>query len=276
MIARPRVCVLLLFAALALLLQGALLPAPARSATRLASVSSSYNGPAVVQSRARSAVAFRWTGSTWERARLKRGLRVKARRYGTGWSWVYVRSGWHAIRSSSLRRVVATGATLTLVGPATDNYKAAYNPDTNAPENRTWLSWLRLRAAGTTWNVDDGQPLISERLRVTASNGRTAYLSAQTRSANAALLSFRVGPQPLLWGLFLQLESRSHLQSTPVAVQLYLHTAQGRVLARTSAGYRYDRSLAAAPAGSVEHNGPGGRWYVNGAATRTNVQIGRD
>ena len=46
---------------------------------------------------------------------------------------------------------VASGATLVIDDPITDNYKASYNADPSATELRTWFSIRSITAGGTSW-----------------------------------------------------------------------------------------------------------------------------
>lgn len=172
----------------------------------------------------------------------------------------------------------AAAEVLRIEDPITDNYKASFNADPSKPELRTWLAWQAVAAAGTRW-----RPIAPSNFQFT--NGSVAVNAEDGRSGT---LDVRVlsGPMssPVLvrtdatnaasggrWGPLGTLTDRDALRSSPAQLGLSL-VVDGTVLATGSISYRHDAALAAAPAGHLEYNGPGGRWFVGSTATRTNEE----
>ena len=156
----------------------------------------------------------------------------------------------------------------------TDNYKASFNDDPDVPEGRTWLAIKHLRRGGK-----DLSPVAAEQIQerpdlcragVQSCVGSTATLNIQRGRELVQLATFRVGPQPDQWGPLLQLY-RPLRAGERVVVALEQEGKAGLLLE-----YRYDPSIAKAAPGSLEFNGPGGRWYIGGIHTPTNVELGRD
>jgi hypothetical protein len=157
-------------------------------------------------------------------------------------------------------------------GAATDNYKASFNDDPDAPELRTWLALHELELDGVRYAPPASDTLLHETLTLQSaeSPSDTIEVSVRIVSGPGSTLQLRTGPQRELWGPLLQLSSRDALQSTPVLIEL----STGDDSQPLRLEYRYDESLAQAPESSLEHNGPGGRWYVGGTATATNLELG--
>lgn len=157
-----------------------------------------------------------------------------------------------------------------LCGAATDNYKASYNDD-DRPERRTWLAIHEVEVDGVRWRPVPGTPLAADELeleRVDGAEGRrTARVEIAVGPGDAVTL--RTGPQRGLWGPLLTIDSARALEREAVVVRLAFGDADA-----VDVEYRYDEALAAAPEDSLEHRGPGGRWYVAGIATATNLELG--
>lgn len=170
-------------------------------------------------------------------------------------------------------------SSLRLCGARTDNYKDCYNTPDGYVETRTWLNWQQLFARGARYRRAARVPQFSNRIKVIRLRGnrkmpRRGYITVAARTGNVHLLSLRTGPPARLWGPLLQLQDPAALTSRSVQIQLRLHRPDGRIVARTNASYRRDARLAAAEPGSPEHNGPAGRWYVGGARTSTDLELG--
>lgn len=186
------------------------------------------------------------------------------------------------------RAAPTSGATVQLVDVATDNYKASFNEDPSVPERRTWLSSKQLEVDGATWEPDPstmpkpgGVELVNEVVLVPVgartSTGGTAHVRVRlARTAEQA--TFRLGPQEGRWGPLLTIPDRDSLSTSPIQLVLTIEGIHGtdRVTAfdAIELEYRHDPQLAAAPEGDLEHNGPGGRWFVDGEPTETNVEAG--
>lgn len=170
----------------------------------------------------------------------------------------------------------ATAPTMSLDDPITDNYKASYNADPSRPELRTWLAMQRIVVSGTTW-----QPVVPSEISVVsggsvdvvAADGRSGRLVAQVASgpfANPPL--WRIDPASAAsggrWGILATVTDRQMLTTTPARVQLTLFVGS-EAFGTGLLEYRYDAKFANAAQGNIEYNGPGGRWYVGGVATRS-------
>lgn len=166
---------------------------------------------------------------------------------------------------------------LTSAGAFTDNYKASYNADPTATELRTWLAMRRVAAAGVTYTPVSvpatGFRFVaaSTGLAVKGSDGSRAVLSARTGSSNALGQGFFRIDASGLFGLLIQERSREALRAGPVREVLSLVRGT-TLLAQLRADYTYDAAVFDAAPGSIEYNGPGGRWWVDGVATRLNWQ----
>lgn len=165
---------------------------------------------------------------------------------------------------------------MSLEDPITDNYKASYNADPSKPELRTWLAMQRIVVAGTTW-----QPVVPSAISVVsggsvdvmAADGRSGRLVAQVASGpfgNPPL--WRIDPASASsggrWGILATVSDRQALATTPARVQLTLFVGT-EAFGTGLLEYRYDAKFANAAPGNIEYNGPGGRWYVGGVATRS-------
>jgi hypothetical protein len=159
--------------------------------------------------------------------------------------------------------------------PITDNYKASYNADPTRPELRTWLSLRTITADRATW-----RPVAPDRISVTSdgsiavisNDGRAGVLTARVTSGPLAAPIMRSDPYSASsggrWGILATVTDRAQLSRTPAVVWLTL-TIGGSSIGAGTVSYRYDSAFANAPAGNIEHNGPGGRWYVGDMPTRT-------
>lgn len=155
-------------------------------------------------------------------------------------------------------------------GAATDNYKASFNEDPAAPERRTWLAIHELELDGARYAPSGDHPLTVGELTLHSDGGGQATVTV--RAPGGEPVTLRVGPQEGLWGPLLTLPEAPIAPGDDVAVDLVV-TVDGdeRVL---ELGYRRDEQLATAPKSSLEHGGPGGRWYVAGRPTATNLELG--
>lgn len=177
-------------------------------------------------------------------------------------------------------RCTSQMAGLKLCGARTDNYKDCYNTPDNSRERRSWLSWYSLQAGGASYRIDSGAAQFSARPLVhrvggNASQPSRGYLTvAATTGGNVRLLNFRNDPATQMWGVLLELRSVGRLRTARVRIRITLHAKDGRAIASTPASYRYDAALATAGRSSPEHNGPGGRWFVNSLRTRTDAELG--
>lgn len=170
---------------------------------------------------------------------------------------------------------------LRLCGALTDNYKQCFNPSV-ARETRSWLSWTAVSAGGATYRTAPGQPQFSPRLnlrRVAGSGAMptAAYITLRVSQNphNVRVITERADYRTRRVGPLLDYRSMYSLSRRPIAYVVLLRDARtNAVLASAHIAYRYDRALAASRPGSAEHRGPGGRWYVNGQRTRTDVESG--
>ena len=173
-----------------------------------------------------------------------------------------------------LAGTASAAGTLGASGAVTDNYKASYNADPTRTELRTWLALRSIASGGVTYTPSalpaaGGMSYVAAGtgLALRGSDGSAALLTASTSSGNVAGQgSFRTAPTGE-FGLLQQTLSREALRTGPVREVLTL-TRGGVALATLAADYTYDAGVYGAPSTSIEHNGPGGRWYVNGVATR--------
>ncbi|MCW2924160.1 MAG: hypothetical protein JWM98_1564 [Thermoleophilia bacterium] len=170
----------------------------------------------------------------------------------------------------------AAAETMSIVDPVTDNYKASFNADPSVRELRTWFSIRAISAAGTTWApTEPGEIQIVEggTVAVHGADGRDASLTARTVSGPFGGQPFRVDPFEAeskgRWGMLATVTDPATLQTTPAVVALTL-VVGGNAVATGTVQYRYDAALANVGSGNIEYNGPGGRWWVGGVATRTN------
>lgn len=170
---------------------------------------------------------------------------------------------------------LAAVPTLSLVDPITDNYKASYNADPSQPELRTWLAMKQVSVAGTTW-----QPVVPSAIQVisggsvdvVAADGRSGRLVAQVASGPFGSPLWRLDPASASsggrWGILATVTDRPTLATTPARIQLTLFVGTEE-FGTGLVEYRYAAKFANAAQGNIEYNGPGGRWYVGGIATRS-------
>lgn len=169
-------------------------------------------------------------------------------------------------------------SSLKLCGAQTDNYKACYNAG-QAPDARTWLPFYLVQAARATYVADTGQSQWARRIMVHKVAGRKAspkrgYLSVKALTGNVDFLQFRNGPPSTLFGVFFQLHDKTLLSQAMVKMTVTLRSSHGGLLGTTPLSYRYEPNFANVDPSHTEYNGPGGRWWVNGVKTRTNVELG--
>jgi hypothetical protein len=164
---------------------------------------------------------------------------------------------------------------LVLDDPITDNYKASYNADPTAPELRTWLAVASVTVDGTTWRPQaPGSISVTSggAIELLAGDGRRGTLTATVASGPLTAPLQRADPLDSAsrgrWGPLTSVTDRATLRTTPGVVRLRLVVA-GAEIGVGTVSYVHDPALAGAPAGSIEHNGPGGRWYVGATRTRT-------
>lgn len=151
-------------------------------------------------------------------------------------------------------------ALVVMVDAVTDNYKTW---DRAADESRTSMLMRAVSVGTTTYVVNDagtpnGAPTAMAQgipLKVAGGSGTSAYL----RFTGITLYRiFDVGA----FGPFFQV-NKVTLQTSPPSFTATVHRASDdAVLGRTLVDYRYDAAVAGLGADSVEHNGPGGRWFV--------------
>ncbi len=161
-----------------------------------------------------------------------------------------------------------------LCGASTDNYKASFNADPDAPERRTWLAVNELELDGRRYEVVAGQPLQPEAVRlapVDGEGGDEIEVSAKLIEGPATV-ALRAGPQLGLWGPLLTLEDDQVPAGETVVVEL--RVLDGGEDATVRLEYVRDDQLADASEPSREHGGPGGRWSVDGMPTATNLELG--
>jgi hypothetical protein len=162
-------------------------------------------------------------------------------------------------------------APLRLCGAATDNYKASFNEDPDAPERRTWLAVYELEFDGRRFRVVEGQKLVQDTVRLQVVGGDEIIELSPIVTDGAGEARMRIGPQRGLWGPLLTLEDAPVDGDSPVTVVLeQVDDPEQRV----TLTYARDDGLAAAPRSSLEHGGPGGRWSVDGSMTATNLELG--
>lgn len=161
---------------------------------------------------------------------------------------------------------------LTLGSPVTDNYKASYNANPGVRELRTWLATKSVSVGAVTFKPvppATGMAYVGAQdgLAVRGSDGSSAVLTAATTSTNTLGQGFfRTAPTGE-FGLLMQHKSVTALQTAPIRETLTL-TRAGVVLASATVDYTYDRVIATVAPGHIEYNGPSGRWFVAGTATR--------
>ncbi len=185
--------------------------------------------------------------------------------------------------------VTADGA-VRLVDVATDNYKASFNEDPSVTELRTWLAIRAIEVEGVRYVLADpppvGEAVFAEAMTLEqaadavagGSLPRQLDVSAHVIDGPGASIQLRAGPQDGRWGPLLVIAGRDELEQAPVMVELRLspldEPGADLSLPTVELAYAFDAGIAAAPASSLEHNGPGGRWQVAGQPTVTNLEEG--
>lgn len=175
----------------------------------------------------------------------------------------------------------AQPSSLRLCNVRTDNYKDCYNAPDDQRELRSWLPFTHVRAQGARWNLIPGQQEFLDTVRVrrvTSVRGRrlprTAFLTVKPVTASQVTsIDYRIGDPATMFGPLVTF-SEAVTSDAPVAIVASLARSNGALLGRTTATYRYDSVLAAAPLGSIEGNGPGGRWFVGKRRTLTDWELG--
>jgi hypothetical protein len=184
-----------------------------------------------------------------------------------------------AVAGSGALAGAAHASAFELVAPVTDNYKAQYNADPTAPELRTWLSSSALDVDGLQFTVasppaDHVFTAAADGIDLTAPDGTVAHLTASTTSPNSSGQgAFRVDSSGD-FGILATVKDRAALQSSPILESLTVASG-GQILASSTVVYSYDPDVADAPPGSIEYNGPGGAWLVDGQVTALDWQAGR-
>jgi len=162
---------------------------------------------------------------------------------------------------------------LRLCGASTDNYKASFNADPNAPESRTWLAVHELELDGTRYEVVGGQKLQPQSVHLRpVSEGDDEIQVVPELVEGPASVSLRVGPQLGLWGPLITLNDAQIAADATIVVKLRVVDGHADEVVRLE--YVRDDMLANAPPDSLEHGGPGGRWRVSGTPTATNLELG--
>ncbi|MBC7644805.1 MAG: hypothetical protein H7123_06745 [Thermoleophilia bacterium] len=170
-------------------------------------------------------------------------------------------------------------ATLKLCSARTDNYKDCFNEADGQRELRTWLSMSAVRARRAEWKITAGQSEFADTLtvrRTTTSTSlpRRAVLTVTPSHPDQVTVSgFRIGNPSTFWGPLVTLTSSVKVDA-PVKLIVRLKKSNGTELGHTSIYYRYDAAIANAPEGSIEYNGPGGRWFVGSRRTKTAWELG--
>lgn len=143
----------------------------------------------------------------------------------------------------------------------TDNYKTW---DRAESDNRTSMIMTSVTVGTTTYVVNDpgtsngaaipyaeGLPL-----KVAGGSGTSAYLRLSGITQYRVFSGGGFGPYHVV--------NKATLPTTPVTFTATVRRASDdALLGRTTVEYRYDEALALIGTESVEHHGPGGRWYVH-------------
>lgn len=180
-----------------------------------------------------------------------------------------------ALLATLLVPSIAAAAGMGVVDPITDNYKASYNDDPDVQETRTLLATKGIVVDGATWTPHRGSDIIvtgGASVTVTSDDGRSGTLQASVLAGAVASLAIRIDPLDAesggRWGPLITLADPDALATNPISLQLAL-VVDDATLGSGTVSYRYDEALATAPESSVEHNGPGGRWWVGSTRLRT-------
>jgi hypothetical protein len=174
---------------------------------------------------------------------------------------------------TSAANFTVTAPAVTFAGVWTDNYKWSFNPTPGVREKRTWLHLQSVTVGGATYTVATPPPAgtieagLTE-LTLTAAGGATVVAKLPTQPANTQFKQFRRDSDGA-WGPLFQLVDLSVFQTSPITLPVELWQ-NGALLATTTFQYRYDEAVYNAPDTSLEYMGPGGRWWVAGAASKLN------
>ncbi len=156
---------------------------------------------------------------------------------------------------------------LRLVNPVSDNYKACFNTDPTAFDGRAWLTLEAVEVDGVAFaSTIEGIVPADDGLGVVGDDGTEARLEVAVAPSAAVggAGSFRV--QPPLFGYLAVVSSQEALADDPLVVTLTLRRPD-RPAATAEVVYQLDPAVADDPPGTLEHAGPGGRWFVDGAPT---------
>jgi hypothetical protein len=151
-----------------------------------------------------------------------------------------------------------------------DNYKACYNdPRALVRETRTWLQLRGLTFDGTAY-----APIPTDRflaadsvLALRATNGATATASFRLVSGPGRFATIRVDG-PNAWGPLPTVGTTEQLAAQPLTMQMVVRSSTG-ASDTVDLSYRQDPAFVAAAFGTLEFNGPGGRWHVDGTRLAT-------
>lgn len=169
---------------------------------------------------------------------------------------------------------------MRLCGVETDNYKDCYNGAGHPQvETRTWIAWSTLQARAASWKLASGTPQFGTsatlvRISGRASLPRTAVMTAETVTGPVGIVTVRNGPPTGRWGILLTLSSVDALRAGPAHIRLIVRTTSGQLISSLGLRYAYDSGLSNVSSTSPEFNGPGGRWIVHRAVTKTDIEAG--
>ncbi|MBC7462493.1 MAG: hypothetical protein H7287_14140 [Thermoleophilia bacterium] len=169
----------------------------------------------------------------------------------------------------------AAPSVLAISGGISDNYKARYNADPSQLERRTWLSMDSIVADGATWtpSVPGTDHATSSTLTLNGSDGRAATLSLAVLRGSLGLTVLRADRPTatvdhVRWGVLTTINDPDALAAQSALVQLTM-TVGGATLATGVVEYRHEPAFDGLTASHIEYRGPRGRWYIGGAALRT-------
>jgi hypothetical protein len=171
-------------------------------------------------------------------------------------------------------------APMRLCGVETDNYKDCYNGAGHPQvETRSWVVWSTLQARAASWKLAPGTPQFGTSARLVRISGRpslpkTAVMTAETVTGPVGILTVRSGPPTGRWGILLTLSDRDALRAGPAHIRLVVRTTGGQLISSLGLRYAFDSALSSVPSSSPEFNGPGGRWIVHRAVTKTDIEAG--
>lgn len=171
-----------------------------------------------------------------------------------------------------------TTVTVELADAVTDNYKACFNAEPEAYEERTWLSVVAVELDEVPYTpVDvpaDGETVFvpaADGLPLGGPEGGSAVLRIEAGPSSTARTqgSFRISGDR--FGYLATVVSPDALADDPLAVTVTVEREDGAV-GTVDIEYVFDDDIAAAPPGTPEHNGPSGRWLVDGRETTTDLE----